>query len=209
MEFTTEMTRIGQAIRRAAEERTGRLRSIRTNARRLLSDARASVQQLAAGRQHAASEMAEAVRRSRRATVFLKEAGRKQAERDAPGKTRRAVIRIRTQTARFLEDAGRAHAGASNRTKEGLVNFVAGLKSGVDGLLKQSHHNMQAFAADFRRGGKLFRKSLRRTATACEQREEPAVGPKSDVAPRHGTPDAASAASPRAGRGTHRRNTHS
>lgn len=209
MEFTTEMTRIGQAIRRAAEERTGRLGRIRADAQQLLTNARARVVQLASDRRHAAFQMADAVGKARTATALLKEARRKQAERDAPGKTRRDVLRIRAHTARFLKESSRRHEEASNRTKDGLVDFVAAVRGGVGALLKQSHRNMQDFAADFRRGGRLFRRSLRGAATPAEQGQEQPAGAKSDHAPRHNSFEPSFAPAPRSGRGAHRRNAHS
>jgi len=157
VKFTTEMPRIAQEIRRAAEERAGRLCRIRADTQQLLSGARADLLVMA--------EMTDAVRKSQRAAAFLREAHRKQAAGEAAGKRRREVHRLRAQTKRFLREAGARHEEVSNRTKDGLVHFVSGLRSGM-------HENLQEFAADFRRGGRLFRKTLMQTATFAEQPEE-------------------------------------
>ena len=154
MEFTTEMPRIAHEINRAAQERAGRLCRIRADTHQFLAGARADLLDMA--------EVQDAVRESQRAAALLQEAHRKQAGGEAAGKRRREVHRLRAQTKRFLREAGRRHEEVSNRTKDGLVHFVDDLRSGV-------HGNLQEFAADFRRGGRLFRKTLMQTATFAEQ----------------------------------------
>lgn len=202
MEFTTEMGRIAQEIRRAAEERAGRLGRIRADARQLLSGARANLLQLASDRRQSAAEMANALRKSRKAALLLQNARRRLAAKE--GKTRREVLRIRTQTGRFLKEAGRRHEEQGDKTKDGLLHFVAGLHDGVNGLLQHSDHTLQEFAADFRRGGRLFRRTLRRATRPAEQREEekPAAA-KTEHPPAHGASRTV-AARPRAERGAHR-----
>lgn len=190
MEFTTEMSRIGRDISRAAEERAGRLCRIRADTQQLLSTARANLQQVASERRQAASELADALK-SRKAAGRLQQARHKQAAEtrgmqaaEARGKTRREVHRLRAQTKRFLREAGRRHEEVSNRTKDGLVHFVDDLRSGVDGLLQQSHGRQREFAADFRGGGRLFHKRLRRVATFAEPRDDKPARAKAHDAPR-------------------------
>ena len=154
MEFTTEMPRIAHEINRAAEERAGRLCRIRADTHQFLAGARADLLHMA--------EMTDAALKSQRAAVLLQEAHRTQAGGEAAGKRRREVHRLRAQTKRFLREAGARHEEVSIRTKDGLVHFVSGLRSGV-------HENLEEFAADFRRGGRLFRKTLMQTATFAEQ----------------------------------------
>lgn len=198
MEFTTEMSRIGRQISRAAEERAGRLCRIRADTQQLLSVARANLRQVASRRRRqAASERVE-VLQSRNAAVRLRQAHHKQAaeahhkqatearERAAEsrGTTRRAVYRLRAKTKRFLREAGARHEEVSNRTKEGLVHFVDGLRSEVDGLLQKSHGRQREFAADFRGGARLFHKTLRRAAMFAEPRDEKPAMTKAHGAPR-------------------------
>jgi hypothetical protein len=161
------MNRIAQEIHRAAEERADRLSRIRAETGQLLSGARASLQRVASERRQAATEMAEAMHKSRRAASLLQDARRKQAAKE--GKTRREVLRIRTHTGRFLKEASRRQHEQGSKTKEGLLHFVTDLHKGVDGLLQQSHRALQGFAVDFQRGGRQYRRILRHGAAACEQ----------------------------------------
>ena len=85
---------------------------------------------------------------------------------------REEVHRLRTQTKRFLKEAGRLHEEVSNRIKDGLVHFVDELRKGVEG-------RRQEFAADFRGGARLFHKLLRQAATQCAA--EPAMAKAHDA----------------------------
>jgi len=113
---------------------------------------------------------------------------------------REETRRIQAQTARFLRDTSRRHGEASDKTRDGLVRFVADLRANVNGLLEQSRGRLQAFGDDFRRGGRVFHRTLGQAAGRAEQWNGTPTRAKAHGAPRHGSPTPR----PRAGRGAHR-----
>ena len=133
VQFKTEMGRIGQEVRRASTERARRLFQLRSETQHTLGQARVALEHMCSDRQRLAADLAHAGVQARKAAGRTQE-GRCKAARE------RAVL--------------------NGRDKRGRAHFVTGLRHEVDGLLRASRQNLNAFAADFAGGAQLFRQTV-------------------------------------------------